>query len=271
MEKRRCTQLAIYEVKDEVKLLSFEIIKELLIKKPSGIVYVMKDGRLYGIICLGDILHRKGKERVTINTNFLFLTEFNMLRAKEIMAKKKNIHKIPVVDVMGKLLAEYSRWDDNFFVERNYKWFEQREFIEKILRQYKMVYIIEPANNTNIIYLYLLKCLKQSEYRHVIMKKEEMDCSLSEEDIVIFLNEDERRAMQCLMQVELGQDEKPKNSERRERWTTCKSLLLQVLQQKSLSIVSKSINCSVFLDRCIDKKASILFCELRKNCNYHLL
>ena len=141
MEKRDLPQMIIYEIDNAAATLSMECLKPLYIKKTSEIVYITKNNKIYGIVCLGDVLrHKSGM--VKINTLFCSLESFNTIKAREILKEKKNINKIPIISEKGELLGDYSRWDDMLFVERNYKWFAQKELIEKTLGPYKTVYIV---------------------------------------------------------------------------------------------------------------------------------
>lgn len=84
------------------------------------------------------------------------------------------------------------------------------------------------------------------------------------EDILVFLNEEERRGVQCLLQVDLGKDEKPKNPQRKEKWVTFKSLLIQMIKARDLKVIAKLGNFSIFPDQSIDEKASVLFAKLKE-------
>ena len=263
MEKRDLLQMIIYEIDNDAATLSMECLKPLYIKKTSEIVYITKNNKIYGIVCLGDVLrHKSGM--VKINTIFCSLESFNTIKAREILKEKKNINKIPIISEKGELLGDYSRWDDMLFVERNYKWFAQKELIEKTLGPYKTVYIVEPNDNGNSSYLYFIQCLGQFKINYVVLKKNNCDMDYANEDILVFLNEEERRGVQCLLQVDLGKDEKPKNPQRKEKWVTFKSLLIQMIKARDLKVIAKLGNFSIFPDQSIDEKASVLFAKLKE-------
>lgn len=269
MEKRTLAQLSVYEIDDNVEALSLETLKPLYIRKTSEIVYITKDNRLYGVVCLGDVL-RNNNGRVRINTHFTQLADFDLIGAREIFQEKININKIPIVNERGELQADYSRWDDNLFIQRNDSWFANKELLEKVLKSYNKVYLIEPDDSGNSSYLYFKRCLNQFGISYVCIKK--MDCPKQylEDDVFIFLNEDERRGIQCLLQVYLGDDERPVNSQRYEKWMTFKSLLLQMMKERDLEAVNEMGNFFADSNKCIDEKATVIFSELN-NKGVHCL
>ena len=66
MRKRSLKELAVYELKEQTDLIEFEQIRELLVNKTSDIVYLTIDKKVYGIVCLGDILHHMECGQVSI-------------------------------------------------------------------------------------------------------------------------------------------------------------------------------------------------------------
>ena len=57
MLKRDISELAVYRIEEEKETLQLECLRSLYIEKASEIIYIIRNDRLYGIICLGDILH----------------------------------------------------------------------------------------------------------------------------------------------------------------------------------------------------------------------
>lgn len=101
MRRRDLRELAIYELESEVDSVQFQSIRSLFVEKTSDIVYLTFNKRLYGIICLGDLLHHMRDGKVPIVKNFTKLEGFCDDKAREIFAVKKNIQKIPVIQEWG--------------------------------------------------------------------------------------------------------------------------------------------------------------------------
>ena len=81
-------------------------LREVLLDKPSEIVYFLREDKLYGMVSVGDILWRSIDGWVTINRTFTCMKHRNMLRAKEIFSEKPYVRKIPVIDEEGILCGD---------------------------------------------------------------------------------------------------------------------------------------------------------------------
>lgn len=230
MLKRDVSQLAIYEIEKEVTFLPLTRLRALYLEKTSEIVYITKSDKLYGIVCLGDVLYHNCADGVRVNRTFTSLSEFNILKAQRIFGRAgTNISKIPVVDKEGQLMGDYSCWNDMLFIERNSDRLMKRRNVKNILGPYATVYVVEPVDNRNRYYLQLKEYLEQFEIDYTMLSKEQIGDKLSENAICIFLDEDERRGMQCLYQVEVIADDITKNSSWKIKFVTYKSLLRQIM------------------------------------------
>lgn len=261
MKKRKKSELAIYTIEKDVKTLSLESLKKLFLCKTSEVVYITKEDKLYGMVCLGDILRHK-YEKVVVNKQYCSVIGYDIVKVREIFREKCNINKIPIVNEQGELLADYSRWEDGLFFKRNCKWFAEREIIGQILKPYKRIYIIEPCNNADQKYLYLQQCLRRSGIEYVEIKKDEIEYIQSENDVLIFCDEDERRGVQCLLQVRLEVDEKAGNLN--QKWITYRGLLTQILEKYNRNIIMKMGGFTALPAGKVDEKASLLFAQLKK-------
>lgn len=56
MIKRDISQLAIYSIEQERETVPFEMLRDLYLNKTSDIVYIVKNKKLYGIICMNEVL-----------------------------------------------------------------------------------------------------------------------------------------------------------------------------------------------------------------------
>lgn len=274
MIKRSKSELAILSTEIEEEIFQIEHLKDLFIKKTAEIIYFTRNDMLYGIICLEDILHRGRNGEVPINKDFTMLVGYNVIKAREFFQRRKKVHKIPVVDIQGKLIGDYSRWDDMLFVKRNQRFMMNQEIVQKILCVYDAVYLAEPVENKNVYYLALLEYLKQAQIRYEILKKEAIGERLMENAVCIFLSEDERRGTQALYGVEMkkcdslgfdiGKEDLLVDEQFKIRFATYQSLIMQVIEEGWITRLNIQKSKKLFLHG-IDDKATVLFSELRTN------
>lgn len=198
MVKREKSELAIYRIEKETESLPMTCLRNLYLEKTSEIIYITKCEKLYGMICYGDVFRRSNNGKVQINRDFVSLCDYNVVEAHQIFQRKKNVHKIPVVNGQGILRGDYSRWDDMLYIERNQQIYMREKFVVSVLKPYEMVYVIEPVESTNSNYMCLLEYLDQFRIKYNILDKEQMGNKMAEKAVCIFLSEDEKRGILCL-------------------------------------------------------------------------
>lgn len=274
MLKRNKFELAIYTTEMEEEIFPIEHLKDLLLKKKTEIIYVIQNEKLYGIVCLEDILHHSKDGKIPINKKFTKMVGFNVIKAHEIFQRRKKVHKIPVVDAQGKLLGDYSRWDDMLYVDRNQKFMMNKEIVQKVLGVYDAVYLAEPVEKKNVYYLSLLEYLKQAQISYEILEIEKVGEILAENAICIFLDEDERRGAQALYNVEIkkcdslgfdiSKDDLLIDTQLKIRFATYQSLIMQVIEESWITRLNIQKPKKLFLHG-IDDKATVLFSALKAN------
>ena len=146
MIKRGLEELTCIKVDEGELCIDIDRLQEALCHSTSEIIYCIKKEQLCGIISVGDIFRGYGCKSIEINTKFTKLSSWNAIKAKKLFADFKNIHKIPIVDMDGRLLGDYSRWDDMRFLRRNKEKFqelavaalnEKKYNISRYLKRYK--------------------------------------------------------------------------------------------------------------------------------------
>lgn len=274
MIKRELSQLAIYSVDQELEMLPLKCLRELYLEKTSDIIYIVKGKRLYGIICMEQVLYgQKGNTLVKVNRSFTVLKKrggvekYEAIEACKIFKERFRIHKIPLVNDAGELLGDYSRWDDVIYVERNWEQLVQGEILKEVLNLYEGVYIIEPAGGEVPQYMRLKRYMDCFEISYKVLPKEQICEKLEEKAICIFQSDDERRGIQCLYGlVSRPYDSRGYNTFRwdylaEKKWklrlATYKSLLCQIMKEKQLARVGIKKPCYLQYDR-LDEKATIL-------------
>lgn len=107
-------ELSVNRIEKDVNEIGFHALAKIIYKKPSNIIYFEKEGKLSGIISMGDIKRacEQRKNEVRVNTNFLCVKMGEFARAKEIFRKNIKINEVPVIDEDGLLVGEYSRWEN---------------------------------------------------------------------------------------------------------------------------------------------------------------
>lgn len=274
MIKRSIGELAIYSTQDEMDYIFINQLQELYLNKTSEIVYITNKGKLYGIVCIGEALTaNKHKGRVCINKVYTFLRECNVVKAHEVFQIKSKIHKIPIVNEKGELIGDYSRWDDLLYIKQNFFLFQKRELLKKILERYSAVYVIEPVAKTESVYLCMLNYLDCAEIEYEVIDKKLLCEKLTEKAVCIFLNEDERRGMQCLYGLNPSSQQGFRenvfrfdtlaDSYYKVRFATLRTLINQLMQEEQLESL-KIKNQDLLLGRQVDDKATIFLTELKQ-------
>lgn len=106
--------LTIIELGDDENILSFKALAEIIPEKPSDIIYCERNGKLHGIVSMGDILRASdaGADCVVVNMCFTRILYSEYMKARNIFQERENIHALPVVNEDNVLIGAYSRWDD---------------------------------------------------------------------------------------------------------------------------------------------------------------
>ncbi len=103
-------QLTVIKLSNETNDVPVEILLSALWKRPSCLVYIEVDNRLYGIVTTGRIeraLHA-GQTNVVINKDFTWISPGEYMRAMQIN-KERSIGGIPVLNEDRKLLGSYTQ------------------------------------------------------------------------------------------------------------------------------------------------------------------
>uniref|UniRef100_N2AXH0 Citrate lyase ligase C-terminal domain-containing protein n=1 Tax=Eubacterium plexicaudatum ASF492 TaxID=1235802 RepID=N2AXH0_9FIRM len=273
MERRDIAQLAICEIKDEAETISCDELRQLYLEKTSEIIYIIKNKQLYGIICLKEVLHKiEYSRQIKINKSFTVLVGHNIVKAYRIFAAK-GIKKLPVVNKMGELIGEYSKWDDLLFIKRNQRMLMNGEGSKKILELYDTIYVVKPIENKQSFFGLLIKCLIDSGIKYEILHKEQIVNKILENACFIFVDEDEKIGTECLIEINLSLYDKQKhyldnknklvNMKYHSKLTTYKSLLIKIMQENELYNM-KIIKPEFIYGNQVDDLASIFFSELVK-------
>lgn len=274
MIKRDIAQLAVYPIEADAEYLPLASLQKLYLEKTSEIIYITKDDNLYGIICMGEALRGRECGEVFINKRFTRLNGYNVIKAREIFQRKGNIHKIPVVNEQGRLLGDYSRWDDVLYVKRNQENLMKEKELRMVLGIYEHVYLVRPVAEKYDDFFCLKTYLESFQIEFMELGKKDIYKKLSEKAVCIFIDEDERRGIQCayglkprpfygegesLLRYDMSVDENCKI-----RFITYKELLLQALKQTQFEKLSINKEGDILYDE-VNDKATILLSALKRS------
>lgn len=212
-------KLTVIEQNDITDRISFETLSQVILEKPANMIYCVSKGELYGIISMGDIARARdeGFRYVMINKKFTWVMKNEYMKAREIFCHKKNINALPVVNDNNMLLGAYTRWDvmevREYVCGGNIKWRHQH---------YNRVFLVYPCVAVKRIRIlfetfrdYLIsEGIQVNCIRHVEIKD-----FLKEVKWILFVDEEERRAMHTICSYIWDEDLKGK------KFYTCKEFL----------------------------------------------
>ena len=129
-------KLTIIKLMDEAGSLSFDELGEILKEHPANVIYCELDGKLYGIISTGDVARasEKGQKTVNINRRFTSAKPDEYMKVRRIFKENEKINAVPVVDKNGRLLGDYTRWDD-LLVPAYMDLFDEHPYLADFLRE----------------------------------------------------------------------------------------------------------------------------------------
>lgn len=190
-------KLTIIELDNNLDTLSFDALAKAILDRPSNDVYCEYKGKLYGIISMGDIERAsdEGADHVAVNKNFTYVSNGGYMQARSILGEKKNINSIPAVDNSNVLLGAYSRWDDllcNIDMSKGafgfYKYYNNLVLVRPCSIYEKKQKLFESFKKSLLSYGIMVKDIKRDEITGL----------LSDNNKILFVDEDELRSIRTL-------------------------------------------------------------------------
>lgn len=202
--------LSILQIETNNEGVAFDTIAQLLSERPSNMIYCENDGRLCGIISMGDIKRaaKDGRAFVGINTSYTYLEGYEYMRAKRIFFENDRINSLPIVDGDHRLVGAYSRWDDAY-VSYDYNCLRDNKYADSVWKKYKKVTIVSPAipsyKKKQLVdaWRYFFKSIGVTA--ELVLHKDVVK-SFDNSDMVFFVDEDEIRGLGTLYGDILCQD-----------------------------------------------------------------
>lgn len=202
-------RLALVEVNNKENKLSFDILAKVILERPSNTIYFESDGKLYGILSMGDIARasEKGDSCVEINRKFIQISPNDAYRtAKRIFQENKKINELPIVDEDNKILGSYTRWDDLY----NRNMFSTGK-IEPLYKNYSHIVFVRPCemfraryNLFRDFYDYMLSLGEKEKLENISFCKVTDYFDIA--DLILFTCEDEIRAIETYVRYILRKE-----------------------------------------------------------------
>lgn len=260
MLKRNLEELSVYQLAEDMETLQLNSLKHLYLEKPSEIIYVVKEDRLQGIICLGDVGRHSRNGEVKINKNFTALTGYNVVKAHQIFQRKKNVHKIPVISNDGELLGDYSRWDDSLYINRVGREYFHDDIIKDLLKPYRTIYImISDGINLNE-FEGLKRYLDYHCVTYTLITIGQVIDKIFDDAVCLFVSEDERRAARCLLEIKVMKQADTLSHQHHLTLKTFKELLCEINGIRTQSQNKEADNKSAYIIQRLMAKGIQCFC-----------
>lgn len=188
-------KLSVIVLEEETDSISVRMLSRIIAERPSNVIYCELNHKLYGIISMGDIARacRKNSSCVAVNKNYSFVSKEEYAKARKIFREQANRNAFPVVDNAHKLVGEYSRWDD-LFCEKS-----GRGGLEG--GHYSQIVVVKPSEffeKKKMMFLNFRKQLTAQGIYTDCIAFDEITEYLDKAPLILFMDEDERRAAETL-------------------------------------------------------------------------
>lgn len=204
MEYIEKENLCLYQIEEEKRSLSFEEIGPLVGACLSTLIYIEKDGLLYGRIGPDEFKQTKwqGAKEVFINRHpKTFLPEQVYLARKDL--RETGFFSVPVVDESGRLVGEWRR-EDSRYIPDHLLIQPGSEVAKAFAKAYPRIALVETgdwhcASEKRKSHWDKLENLLQGIVSKVDrIRFDEIPSSEEKYDLFIFYNHDQLQAFKCL-------------------------------------------------------------------------
>ena len=189
--------LTILKLKDEEESIDIGLIRTVILQRPSNMIYCETNGKLTGVISMGDLLRacRKNQNQVIVNKQFTSIQYGKFIEAKNIFGSAKNINALPIITEKNTLVGDYTRWDDLLVLEYLIQadngrcieeWGEGREIV--LVRPNKLFRMRQK------IFEEFKKYLGKHQAKFQCIENTEVSAFLKKTELILFVDENEIRA-----------------------------------------------------------------------------
>ncbi len=197
-ERNKLTVIELAEMKDT---LAFHELEDILWERPASTVYIEVAGLLYGVVSIGDInrSYEGGKDCVNINKKFIFIQPGQSMLARQIFKERERICAIPVVNTAGKIIGDYTRWNDLMYLDC--KNFFHNKHVKLFLKENRHMALVKPNDIFPEKRRLLLEWKSMLEEQGVvvdIIDRKQIYEYFDKVDRILFTDEHELRGTHCV-------------------------------------------------------------------------
>lgn len=201
-------KLTLIKLMNEVGCLSFNELGKILEECPANVIYCELDGKLYGIISMGDVVRAsdEAKKVVNINRKFTSVKLNEYMKVRQIFKEKEKINAVPVIDENGRLLGDYTRWDDLLVLEY-LNLFDEHTYLADFLRERRRKYyiaLVKPNaffEEKQRLMEKWKSVLERIGVRVKVIDRISVPEYIDKVDLVLFTDEDELRGSIVLLEI----------------------------------------------------------------------
>ncbi len=203
-------KLAILELEETALDVSFDTLSELIMNRPSNMIYCEKNGMLYGIISMGDINRaaKNGYSSVTINTNFTCILEHEYMRARKLFHDNEKINALPIVNEKNELIGAYARWED-WVAKYNFEYLRNNKYAKLYWQNIKRIGMVNPDeqfSQKKVFFAQAKELFDELGIMTETIDRHDLVNAFKKNDIVFFVDEDEIRGLDTLYKDILQKD-----------------------------------------------------------------
>ena len=202
-------RLAIVEIDVPADAIPLSSLELAIATTHMDTVCLELGGRLFGVVSLGDMVRAKtaGASDVRVTRTFTSCEPSSPMRARELFKERPGVSLLPVVDADGRLVGAYSRCDEVLLLECRDDWRTNRD-AERYVRQHPRIALVRPCEaderRARLVASWNERLCELGAQTDVIGIDEVRDACASH-DLVLFVDDDERRAARALVEAVRGQ------------------------------------------------------------------
>ncbi len=204
-------ELCVYESNIGDDFVNLNGIREMWMKCPAVVAYITDNKkRLVGVVSRSEVYNNRNGENVKINKSFTYIVGKNAVKARRVFKTMQSIDKIPVIDMNGVLLGDYTRWDNepiylSYICEDKIAWGKIKAFLNAL--HIKQVIIVRPNNEILWIVEYIISVFEHNDIMYITIDKSNIETlSIETKSLMVFASVDEKLSCDCIFGDVTGWD-----------------------------------------------------------------
>ena len=198
-------RLSVLELEGPAETVPLTVLESIVVETHIDTVCVVLDGRLYGVVSLGDMLRAmmSGASESRISRTFTSCATDEVMRAREILHDKPSVFLLPAVNEDGELTGAYSRSDDVLLLEWWDGWQANRH-APAYVAAHPRIGLVRPCEvdeRKMRVFRSWQSDLERLGAQVVELGLDDVAGAKSSLDLVLFMDEDERRAGRAVLEA----------------------------------------------------------------------